>query len=168
MGYLWFTILITRLAYEKLEDLRKISIDLVNGNVINYQIPADLLKPGQPKNGEHYKRRLSYKQAYNHLQQGLIQELSLSDPTWAINASRQLEQEQEQLEEYFESLPNSEERNTRITELMNRAKPRIQIKPLRAAYLHLPKLEYRIMQVGEEEKLNRVMYDPVSNQIQLG
>lgn len=166
--YLWFTVLLTYLAYEKREELRKVPVDLSNGKVVNYEIPADLLKPGTiPDKQPHYRRKLSYKQAYTCLQKELTEQLTFSDPTWAITAAKQLDQERTQLEDYFQSFPDSKQRNIRIAELMKRAKPRVHIRPLRAAYLYLPKLEYRIMQVGNEEKINRIIYDPVSNQYEI-
>ncbi|NMB38296.1 MAG: hypothetical protein GX994_01840 [Firmicutes bacterium] len=166
--YLWFTVLLTYLAYEKREELRKIPVDLVNGKVVNYEIPADLLKPGTIADKQpQYRRKLSYKQAYTRLQEELTEQLSFSDPAWAIIAAEQVEAERTQLEDYFQSLPDSKQKNIRIAELMKRAKPRVEIRPLRAAYLYLPKLEYRIMQVGNRGKINRIIYDPVSNQYEV-
>ncbi|HHT36237.1 MAG: YqhG family protein [Candidatus Wallacebacter cryptica] len=162
--YLWITLRLTYLAYEKREELRKPLVDLVNGRVVNYKIPADLLKPGTCDPELIIRRRLSYKKAYQKLQEAITAELALMDPTWAIAASAQLKEEQTQLEQYFKDMPDSEQRSLRIAELMNRALPRVQVRPLRAAVLYLPKLEYRIMQVDKEEKINRITYDPVSSQ----
>ena len=136
---------------------------MVNGRVVNYKIPADLLKPGTCDPELIIRRRLSYKKAYQKLQEAITAELALMDPTWAIAASAQLKEEQTQLEQYFKDMPDSEQRSLRIAELMNRS-PRVQVRPLRAALLYLPKLEYRIMQVDKEEKINRITYDPVSSQ----
>ena len=165
--YLWVTLRLTYLAYEKREELRKPLVDLVNGKVVNYEIPADLLKPGSCDPKLALRRRLSYKKAYQLLQETLTGELKYADPQWAITAAEQLKQEQAQLEQYFQDMPDAEERNIRIAELMNRARPRIQVRPLRAAILYLPKFVYRIMQVDAEEKINRITYDPVSSQYEI-
>lgn len=165
--YFWITLRVTYLAYEKHEELRKLLVDLVSGKVVNYDIPAELLKPGFCDQKLQYRRRLSFKQAYQCLQREIVHELKYKDPSWAVNAAQDLAKEQARLEEYFSDLPDPDQRRLRIAELMNRAKPRVQIRPLRAAILYLPKLEYRIMQVDQAEKINRITYDPVSNQYEL-
>ncbi|HOB07857.1 MAG: YqhG family protein [Limnochordia bacterium] len=162
--YFWITLRVTYLAYEKSEELRKALIDLISGKVVNYEIPAELLKPGFCDPMLQYRRRLSFKQAYQNLQQEIIKELEYQDPAWALTAARDLAQEQAKLEEYFRDLPDPKQRKLRIQELMDRARPRVQVRPLRAAILYLPKFEYRIMQVDTSEKINRITYDPVSSQ----
>jgi len=165
--YLWFTVRFTYLTYEKREEIRKFLVDLVSGRVLNYEIPADLLKPGTCDSNLCYQRRLSYKQAYQRLQQLVIEELKYTDASWAIQANAKLEQERVQLEQFFRDSPNPEQLQRRLEELMNRAKPRVQIRPLRAALLYIPKLEYRVMRVDTEEKINRITYDPVSSQYEI-
>lgn len=150
--YFWVTLRITYLAYEKHEEIRKLLVDLVSGKVVNYEIPADMLKPGFCSPDLQYRRRISFKQAYQFLQQEIIHELKYRDPSWAITAVQELAKEHEKLEEYFRDLPDSGQRNLRIAELMARARPRVQIRPLRAALLYLPKIEYRIMVAGTTEK----------------
>lgn len=165
--FLWFTLRLTYLAYEKREQIRKVLVDLVSGEVINYEIPADLLKTGYPNTQNIYRRKLSYKKAYQCLQDEITSQLEHQDPKWAIKATQQFDEEYRQLESYFEDMPDSKHRTNRLNELMSRAKPRIQVRPLRGAILYLPKLEYKIVQVsGDKEKTNQIIYDPVSNQYQ--
>jgi len=166
--YFWITLRISYLAYEKQEELRKLLVDLISGRVVNYHVPSDLLKPGFCDQKLQYRRRLSFKQAYQCLQQEIVRELKYQDPGWALAAAQNLAAERARLEEFFRDLPDSHERSLRIAELMERAKPRVQVRPLRAAVLHLPKFEYRIMQVDQVEKINRITYDPVSNQCDPG
>lgn len=161
--YLWVTLSLTYLAYEKREELQKILIDLIDGQIVHHQIPADLLKSGHSDPKITYKRKLTFKQAYCCIQQEITRQLSYSDQTWAQIALEELEKERMQLEDYFKNIPDSQHQHKRIAELMNRAKPRVQVRPLRGALLFLPKLEYRVMQVGKQEKTNRIIYDPVSN-----
>ncbi len=166
--YLWFTLRLTYLTYEKREEIRNPLVDLVNGKVINYEIPGDLLKPGSGDSKLIYRRKLSYKQAYQRLQTAITDELKYSDPTWAITATEKLSNEKKQLEDFYSEMPNQEKRQLRINELMERAQPRVQVRPLRAALLYLPKLEYRVMHVNNgHEKTNRIIYDPVSSQYEL-
>lgn len=161
--YLWFTISITYLAYEKCEEIRTIPVDLLSGKVVNYSIPIDLLQPGTPDESRIYRRKLSYKRAYQNLQSELTEQLKYQDPTWAQEAEEYYLEEYHKLEVFYQDMPESSDREQRQSELKYRAKPQVQVRPLRGAFLYLPKLEYRIMHVGNQEKINRIIYDPVSN-----
>ncbi len=162
--YFWFTLRLTYLAYEKKEEVRKVLVDLSSGKVVSHEIPAELIEQGAPTDQEIYKRKLSFKQAYRCVQKELTNELQYANSGWAKTANETLMEEQQRLEDYFKDSPESAERNQRITELMERARPRVQIRPLRGAFLYLPKFDYRMMQVGQSEKVKQIIYDPVSNQ----
>lgn len=163
--YFWFILRLIYLAYEKQEEIRKPLVDLNNGKMINYEIPVDLLQEGKVEKQSLLKRKLSYQQAYQQVQKGINGQLEYADASWAKKATKLLTEERERLENYFKDLPDQEQRERRIAELMERAKPRVQIRPLRGGLLYLPKFEYRIMQVGQNEKTNRIIYDPVSNSL---
>ncbi len=162
--YFWFTLRVTYLAYEKTEEILKPLVDLASGKVVGHEIPGDMMEEGAPSDEQIYRRKLSYKQAYHCIQKELTSEFQYSNPAWAKTALEKLAEEKQQLEEYFKDNLESEEQNKRISELMARAKPRIQVRPLRGAFLYLPKFDYRIMQVGAVEQINRIIYDPVSNE----
>lgn len=161
--YLWLVLRISYLSYEKQEELRKPLIDLNSGRVVNYEIPVGFFVPGKPE-GSVLRKRLSYKQAYKNLQQQLTNSLSMEDQSWAIEARNQLEQEKEQLEEYYQNDEDDGAKSRRVHELMERAHPRVQVRPLRGAIVYMPKYHYRIMEVQREEKVHDLTYDPVSLQ----
>src|SRR5690554_6669920 len=110
--------------------------------VVNHEIPVEMIEEGTPPPELIYRRRLSYKKAYQCVQKKLTSDFKYADPSWAKEALAHLEEEKERLENFFKESPEPEERNKRIAELMARAKPRIQVRPLRGAFLYLPQFTY--------------------------
>lgn len=164
--YFLFVLQLTYLAYEKQEEIRKPLVDLITGRVLTFEIPLDLLVEGEIEKSMLLKRRISYQQAYQQIQLEINEQLQYSDATWAKQATEIMQTERERLENFFKDLPDDEQKERRIAELMERAKPRVQIRPLRGVLLYFPKFLYRVIQVGSKEKTNRISYDPVSNHLE--
>jgi len=164
--YFWFILQVSHLAYEKREVIKKPLVDLSTGNVLNYEIPEHLLRAGCPEGSTAYKRRLSFKKAYERLQEQMTTELEMADTSWALEALKQLEDEKQQIEEFYGEHEDQEQKELRLHELFERCGPKIQVRPLRGATLYLPQYEYKVMEVGPKETVYSVSYDPVSNKWQ--
>ena len=148
--YFMLVVKLSYLAYEKREKIRKLIVDMVSGNIINYDIPEQLFKNGSPDTN-CYKRKLSYKKAYERIQEFLTNDLAMEDPSWAKAAKEQIHQDRQRLEEYYKDSEDDIAKERRLQELMERTFPRVKILPTRAATLYIPKLEYKVMEANQTD-----------------
>jgi hypothetical protein len=113
------------------------------------------------------KRQLGFKAAYKMMSGEIHSLLAQEDPTWAITATRQLEEEIQVLESYYKDRLAKElasellcfEKDKRIQELQYRSHPRVLASPFATALIYIPMISY-LMIVGKRTLF--LKYDPIS------
>jgi hypothetical protein len=162
--YLWIVFQISRITHHRRDTLYSISVHLCTGRVTPLPISTQLFVGGPPF-GPVQRRVLSYKQAYNKLCRHIGEELAVQDQTWAEEAHEALEAEQRKLASFFEGSMRQDELAARQRALVENYAPRVLVQPMRGALLYVPNFCYKLMEVGQTERVFHATYDPLTHEV---
>ena len=134
------------------ENCIEVGCNLVTGQVIAnpYRYLVSLYRSTLPPfPAQRYKRRISFLQAYRDcIGQYIVDLLKQEDRKWAEEASAHLQQESQEIAEYFTRLDflnttddkaeeRASEKELRLKEAQLRNQPRVVVRPLTSALLYL-------------------------------
>jgi len=165
--YLWVAFQISRLTHTRHDELFSSCVDLCAGRISPMPIAMQLFVNGPPPSGLVRRRRLSYKQAYEKLCRHITSELETEDSSWAEEAWQLIAEEQRRLAHYFEDCGEQAELESRRKQLVENYAPRILVKPIRGALLYIPLFTYKLVEVGQSERIVYASYDPLTHEIVL-
>lgn len=163
--YLWIAAQISFITHHRRDILHTSCVDLCTGRVAPLPISNHLFVGGPPPSGQVRRRSLSYKQAYANFCRHITEELETQDQSWAEEALKILAEEQAKLNRFYEGSPNQEELAAKQRALAENYAPRVLVRPVRGALLYVPSFTYKLMEVGQAERVFQATYDPLTHQI---
>lgn len=169
--------LAARIGVVRQETLHVPGINLVTGRLtgdLRPHLPREAATPAGPE----ARRRLAYRHAYQALLLQVAEAVRAEDPSWAREALARYAAETERLEAFYAELARenagspealaqlSANLDRRLHEQQDRFRPRVQIRPLAAALLQVPVLNYVFLVCdGPRERRRTITFDPLLGEL---
>lgn len=154
--YLLVAFLAARVGEVRRETLHLPGVNLVTGAVWPDMRPHLAPAAEQPQSPVA-RRRIPYRKAYRTALGAVVEELLTEDPGWAAVSRDRYEEEVRRLEAFYAELAREHQnqpetlaqlqnnRERRIQEQKDRLRPRALVRPLTAAFLHVPVVRYTVL-----------------------